>query len=643
MTHIASLFAEGCAAHGVAARVVVDGHPLDHAEAACVIVAPHEYFPLHFLPTRPTIELAPTLAAVALVNVEQPGSTWFEVAWDFARRARHVFDISPTGVAEFQRRGVEAVHTPLGFSPSLEASARLPLTSRPTDVVFFGHASARRNSFLARHARTFSAMNCEIVLTEVHRPRVRHTAGYLSGDDRLRRVADSKIVLSVHASDRPYFEQHRAVLALANGSLLVTETSLHTAPLVHGVHFMAADLDELPALCDRLLRDPSTLARVAGAGAEAIRARMPIASTGAVILDCLGTRHASADIDERQRVERTAAQARLHQSLALQKHGPSGWALAPNAAFQDSSAPALTVAITLFNYAQYIDECLASVLAAANPEGGLEIVIVDDMSTDGGAERVEQVMAAAHVPMLLARKTINSGLADARNVGLTLARGRHVFVLDADNWIYPSCLLALQAALAADPTLAAAYGHIARVEQDTGRGLDLVSSLDWDPRRLVEGPYLDAMALLDREAVLSVGGYSTELIDHAWFGWEDYDLWLKLAQAGRPCRLVPRIVAGYRDHGASMLRRTNRDSERLAKHFKVKFAELLARHPGLDTHFAFPAEPSDRLPPEQAEIMRLRAHTTALEQQLADVYASKSWRVTRPLRTFGEILGKRRT
>ena len=85
------------------------------------MVAPHEYFPLHFLRTRPTIELEPTLASVAVLNVEQPGSEWFEVAWEFARRARHVFDISPAGVAEFQRRGVSAIHVPLGYTPSLEA------------------------------------------------------------------------------------------------------------------------------------------------------------------------------------------------------------------------------------------------------------------------------------------------------------------------------------------------------------------------------------------------------------------------------------------------------------------------------------------------------------------------------------------
>ncbi len=71
MAHIAGLFAEGLAAQGVECTVVVDGLPLEdrHPGALSVVVAPHEYFPLHFLRTRPTIELEPTLAWVAVLNV----------------------------------------------------------------------------------------------------------------------------------------------------------------------------------------------------------------------------------------------------------------------------------------------------------------------------------------------------------------------------------------------------------------------------------------------------------------------------------------------------------------------------------------------------------------------------------------------
>ncbi|HEX5634740.1 MAG TPA: hypothetical protein VFX50_15965, partial [Gemmatimonadales bacterium] len=267
MAHIAEVVAWGFRAAGVTCEVVVDGlpPPTPHDDVLHVVVAPHEYFPLHFLRTRPTIELAPTLASVAVLNVEQPGSQWFDAACQFARQARVVYDISPAGVTEFERRGVQARHTPLGYVPALEAPAA-DRGGRRIDVLFLGYASPRRTAFFARHAAWFASRNCHVILTDVGHPRHAQTPGYRAGPDRLRLAAEARIVLGVHATERPYFEQHRALLALANRALLVTETSEHTAPLEEGRHFVAAPLDELPATCERYLGRPAELERIASEG-----------------------------------------------------------------------------------------------------------------------------------------------------------------------------------------------------------------------------------------------------------------------------------------------------------------------------------------------------------------------------------------
>ncbi len=638
MTHIAEIFASGLAAAGVASAVVVDGRPLEDAAAGAtpVIVAPHEFFTLHFLKTRPTIEIEPTLAASAVVNVEQPGSTWFETAWEFARRARAVFDISRAGVVEFERRGVQAHHAPLGWSPLLDAPRRPAMDERPIDILFLGHGSVRRNAFFARHAEVLSRRRCHIVLSDVHAPRTAATPGFASGRERLDLVASSRILLCVHSTDRPYFEQHRAMLALANGTALVTESSRHTNPLREGQHFISGGLDELPALCERLLDNQEELQRVAEHGRIFARESMPIEKSCRTMASVLASTAGAAALD---RPERQDVKERLAEAGRREKAGDLPWTSTTTAAYDAAPAPAVSVLITVFNYARYIGRALDSVAAAEAPPGGIEIVVVDDASTDASADAVAGWMAESRVPVMLVRKSLNTGLADARNLALRMARGRRVFVLDADNWIFPVCLAVLSAAMD-EQELAAAYGLIARVDEETGDGLDLISALAWSPRRLVEGPYIDAMAMFDRDALADAGGYSVELIDHGWFGWEDYDLWLKLAQAGHRCALVPRIVAGYRDHGASMLRRTNRSSEKLARYFERKFAELVARHPGLETYFAFPSTAPGHLSPEQALIQQLRAHVEALERQLADVYASRSWRVTAPLRGLQDLLTK---
>ena len=50
---------------------------------------------------------------------------------------------------------------------------------------------------------------------------------------------------------------------------------------------------------------------------------------------------------------------------------------------------------------------------------------------------------------------------------------------------------------------------------------------------LVEFPYIDAMAMFDREQLIKIGGYDNELYKLGWFGWEDYDLWLRIAGASK--------------------------------------------------------------------------------------------------------------
>ncbi len=636
MRHIAELLAEGFAAESVPCAVHVDDVPDVHSRSVQIVIAPHEYFPLFFLRTRPTIELAPTLASAFVLTAEQPGSITFEAGWEFVRRARGVFDISADGVAELSKRGCRAIHTPLGYAPSLEAPEQRPAADRPLDVVFFGHASPRREAFFARHAETFARWNCRLVLADPRRPRQATTPGYVAAATRLQLAADSRIVLNVHAGGRAYFEQHRALLAFANGALLVTERSRHTDPFRPGEHFMAGALTELPALCHRFLTDPAALAQMTAHAYETARGAADIrASCRRLLVAATGSADPTADLtaaaDERARA---AALQRLADSRARRERGDVLWTISTNRAWTDGAAPAISIIVTVFNYERYIRQCLASVAASEPVPGRLEVVVVDDGSTDGSREAIGAFMADSSMPVQFVRKVLNTGPADARNVALEQARGRWVFVLDADNWLYPAGLRVLHHALSSDGH-AAAYGVIARFEEDTGDAVGLISRFAWSVRELVRAPYIDAMALFDRQALLEAGGYSTELIEHGWFGWEDYDLWLKLAQAGKSCLHVPHIVAGYRDHGGSMLERTNRSSAQLARYFGEKFRALADRFPDLDMRFGLAVDAPTHESSEALEIRTLREHVERLERQIAGLRASASWRVTAPLRRLG--------
>lgn len=93
----------------------------------------------------------------------------------------------------------------------------------------------------------------------------------------------------------------------------------------------------------------------------------------------------------------------------------------------------LSYIIPLYNTEAYIVRCLRSIIAQDLPEGGYEVIVVDDGSTDGGRELVE-ALAAEHPQVRLLSQT-NAGVSAARNKALDAARGRFVQFIDSDDYL----------------------------------------------------------------------------------------------------------------------------------------------------------------------------------------------------------------
>jgi glycosyltransferase involved in cell wall biosynthesis len=321
--------------------------------------------------------------------------------------------------------------------------------------------------------------------------------------------------------------------------------------------------------------------------------------------------------------------------------GKDPWVLDSNAAFDACSTSSVTVIITLYNYADYIEECLDSVCAIVGDRlpNGFDVLVIDDCSTDHSVSLVEAYIQRVDTPICLVKKAFNTGLADARNTGLQLARAPFVFILDADNWIYPNCLSVLYEAINTSGS-AAVYGVINRFNSKTGKGAGLMSFYEWDVQELLSYPYIDAMAMFKKDILLQVGGYSTELMVIAWSGWEDYDLWLKLAQAGYEAKLVPRILSAYRVHPNSMIHTTNAYTDILIQHFKKKFSKLIEQHPDLPTVFgvprgeSHPIAASSQLQETQETLKRVRrnlqnhkAELAEAKERIAAMETSKFWKL----------------
>ena len=92
-----------------------------------------------------------------------------------------------------------------------------------------------------------------------------------------------------------------------------------------------------------------------------------------------------------------------------------------------------SVIIPVYNTAPYLRQCLDSVLAQT--QRGVELILVDDGSTDGSYEICQEYAEKASEIRLLRQDHLYQGT--ARNRGLALARGEYVYFMDSDDWIEP--------------------------------------------------------------------------------------------------------------------------------------------------------------------------------------------------------------
>ena len=92
----------------------------------------------------------------------------------------------------------------------------------------------------------------------------------------------------------------------------------------------------------------------------------------------------------------------------------------------------ISVIIPTFNRKKYIIETIESV-CNQDYEGKIEIIVVDDGSTDGTKELLEKLKLS--IPFLQVITTINRGVSSARNAGMDIAKGDYIQFLDSDDLI----------------------------------------------------------------------------------------------------------------------------------------------------------------------------------------------------------------
>ena len=230
--------------------------------------------------------------------------------------------------------------------------------------------------------------------------------------------------------------------------------------------------------------------------------------------------------------------------------------------FPELTRPEVSVVIPCFDQGSWIEDTVLSVFEQTH--SSWEIVLVDDGSTD--QETIHVLDLISEWPRVTLMRQENRGLPVARNVGMAASNGQYLVPLDADDELAPTFLEVMLHRLRQHP--GAAYAHC------WGRYFGDMDAY-WLTRpfnryQILLSNSVLGCVLMRADAWRSLGGYDETMLR----GNEDWDLWLRMLEAGWDQVQVREVLFRYRIHGRTM-------SIDTLSRFEEERLGLRDRHPSL--------------------------------------------------------------
>ena len=227
-----------------------------------------------------------------------------------------------------------------------------------------------------------------------------------------------------------------------------------------------------------------------------------------------------------------------------------------------SNSLTVSVVIPCFNDGPYLTEALQSVFAQTLQP--IEVLVIDDGSTN--SETVT-ILRNLDEPRIKVIHQVNRGLSAARNTGIHHAEGEYIYFLDADDVIYPQCLLTLSRMLETSDAVAATSairicgGSVRRTVW--GRPFNpylILVENQWSAGIMLRAQLSKQFLLLYDESMRS--------------GYEDWEFNIRLVQTGRQILFFSEPLYEYRVRRKSLLSRTRKVHVEVVNYIRVKHRDL---------------------------------------------------------------------
>lgn len=210
-----------------------------------------------------------------------------------------------------------------------------------------------------------------------------------------------------------------------------------------------------------------------------------------------------------------------------------------------------SVIVPSYKMGKFIGAALKSVGAQTCTEW--EIIIVDDCGPEDGTEGIIKSFAAKYPQNRIEfiRHEKNTGVSGARNTAIRAAQGEFLAFLDPDDMWKPTYLHRVMEAFEASAELDVLATAVESFrETEAGEISDRVMMTGWQidrfPYSLVVGNFIQPSAVVVKSEALQVVGEFDETpeLQHI----EDYDLWIRLTQAGKKFQFINECLVRYRKH-----------------------------------------------------------------------------------------------